>query len=95
MAIIKWLKRENKMLNLNLRSMFEEVQLFQAIFNIITFLHVYKENNQEVDYLFKAGMLLDVSTWIVGISKRPKITSMLTTPMFENSAGFYNLFFSR
>jgi hypothetical protein len=95
MAIIKWLKRENKMLNLNLRSMFEEVQLFQAIFNIITFLHVYKENNQEVDYLFKAGMLLDVGTWIVGISKRPKITSMLTTPMFENSAGFYNLFFSR
>jgi len=72
-VIIKWLKGENKMLNLNLGPVFEGVQLFQAAFNIISFSHVDRENNQETGSLFKVGQLLNGGTWLVLESREDHI----------------------
>jgi hypothetical protein len=55
----------NSLENYKLRPIFEEIQLAQAVFNTLSFQHVYNERNMEDDGLSKAGLHSKARAWII------------------------------
>ena len=51
--------------NLFLQALLEEVRYFDDAFASISFRHVYRENNGEVDFYSKEGLLLKKGEWVL------------------------------
>ena len=52
-------------------------------FDLITFTHVYRENNCQADFASKAGLLLDPGSWKVKERLRDEEYAFYHRPFFE------------
>jgi ribonuclease HI len=61
---INWMQGEIELENFLFQPVFDEAQRLKVLFQSLSFCHMYKEQNNEVDKLLKEGMLLNTGKWI-------------------------------
>jgi hypothetical protein len=59
MLVIQWMKGDFNIQNFTLLPLFQEIQNSLSGFSYISFDHVYRNRNEEVDRLSKAGLEMD------------------------------------
>ena len=62
LVILNWINKNQRCRNLSLSTLFEESIRLLSNFDSITCKHVYRERNEEVDKLSKAGLNLEMGT---------------------------------
>jgi hypothetical protein len=65
MLVIKWMRRGNSLSSYLLETLFDEIKGITCVFNFISFQHVYREKNQIVDGLSKAGIQMAFGQWFI------------------------------
>ena len=63
--VINWVKKIQTCSDLILRNILLTIWEMVETFDLITFTHVYRENNCQADYASKEGLLLDPGSWEV------------------------------
>ena len=63
--VINWVKRIQTCSNLLLGNILLSIWEVMESFDLITFIHVYRENNCQADSASKEGLLLDPGVWKV------------------------------
>ena len=63
--VINWVKRIQTCKDLLLCNILQSIWDVMESFELITYTHVYRENNSQVDSASKEGLLLDPSMWKV------------------------------
>jgi ribonuclease HI len=65
MLVIKWMRRGNSLSSYLLQPLFDELKGITCVFNFISFQRVYREKNQIVDGLSKAGLQMAFGQWFI------------------------------
>ena len=63
MVVINWLNKTQKCRNATLDVLYEETCKSLSFFESISFKHLYRELNEEVDKISKAGLKLQQGHW--------------------------------
>ena len=85
MVVINWLNKTQKCRNASLDVLYEETCRSLSFFESISFKHVYREHNEEVDKLSKAGLNLQQGHWKILEVKDSEATAYPHRPFLHLS----------
>ena len=83
MVVIKWMKRGNSLSSYLLQPLFDELKGITCVFNFISFQHVYREKNQIVDGLSKAGLHMAFGQWFIQAKEEGELNKYHQPPFHE------------
>ena len=85
MVVIKWMNKIQKCRTASLDALFEETTHSLSFFESISFTHVYREQNKEVDRLSKKGLTLQWGEWKILETQDSKATEYPHRPFINPS----------